>query len=135
MTWTTPSDSKPVGLLVWVRQFGIFIGVGLVCAAVDVGFMYWLISAGVSPWVSASWGFAIGLLLNFLLHSRMTFKASASWERLGRFLVVVGLNYLLTLGFVGMSTWWMESPLTGKLISLPLVAINGFLLSRFWIFK
>jgi putative flippase GtrA len=135
MTSAIQADSKPAGLVGWVRQFGVFIGVGLVCATVDVGFMHWLIGTGVSPLVSASWGFAIGLLLNFLLHSRMTFKTSASWGRLGRFLVVVGLNYLLTLGCVGMSTWWMESPLTGKLVSLPLVAINGFLLSRFWIFK
>lgn len=135
MTSAIQPDSKSAGLVVWVRQFGVFMAVGLVCAAVDVGFMYWLIGAGGGPLVSASWGFAIGLLLNFLLHSRMTFKTSASWERLGRFLVVVGLNYLLTLGCVGMSTGWMESPLTGKLVSLPLVAINGFLLSRFWIFK
>jgi putative flippase GtrA len=135
MTSAIQADSKPAGWVAWVRQFGVFIAVGLVCAAVDVGFMYWLISEKLSPLVSASWGFALGLCLNYLLHSRMTFKTSASWGRLGRFLVVVGLNYLLTLGCVGMSTWWMESPLTGKLVSLPLVAINGFLLSRFWIFK
>jgi hypothetical protein len=26
-------------------------------------------------------------------------------------------------------------PLAGKIVSLPLVSLNGFLLSKFWIFK
>jgi putative flippase GtrA len=135
MTSAIQADSKPAGLVGWVRQFGVFIGVGLVCATVDVGFMHWLIGTGVSPLVSASWGFALGLCLNFLLHSRMTFKTSASWERLGRFLWVVALNYGLTLGCVEAGAFWLASPLLGKLISLPLVALNGFYLSRKWVFK
>ena len=135
MTSAAPTDSKPAGLVAWVRQFGVFVGVGLVCAAVDVGFMYWLMSAKVSPLVSASWGFAIGLSLNFFMHSRMTFKTSASWRRVGRFLWVIALNYGLTLGCVEAGAFWLASPLLGKLISLPLVALNGFYLSRQWVFK
>lgn len=135
MTLVTSNDSSSTGLVAWVRQFGVFIGVGLVCAAVDVGLMYWLMSAEVSPLVSASGGFAIGLWLNFLLHSRMTFKASASWQRLVRFLWVVALNYAMTLACVLAAEFWLASPLLGKLISLPLVALNGFFLSRIWVFK
>lgn len=135
MTFSTPSDSKPTGLVAWVRQFAVFIGVGLVCAAIDVGAMYGLMSAKVPPLVSASWGFALGLCLNFLLHSRMTFKASASWRRLGRFLWVVALNYGVTLACVQAADFWLASPLLGKLISLPVVALNGFYLSRQWVFK
>jgi putative flippase GtrA len=135
MTGAARPDPKHLGLVAWVRQFGVFIGVGLVCAAVDVGFMYWLMSVKVLPLISASCGFAIGLSLNFLLHSRMTFKASASWSRLGRFLWVVTLNYALTLACVEAASFWLASPLLGKLISLPLVALNGFYLSRRWVFK
>lgn len=135
MTLASSSDSSHTGLVAWVRQFGVFIAVGLVCAAVDVGFMYWLISAKVSPLVSASWGFALGLCMNFLLHSRLTFKASASWQRLGRFLWVVALNYGVTLACVQAADFWLANPLLGKLISLPVVAISGFYLSRIWVFK
>lgn len=135
MTFATPSDSKPTGLVAWVRQFAVFIGVGLVCAVVDVSAMYGLMRAEVPPLVSASGGFALGLCLNFLLHSRMTFKASANWRRLGRFLWVVALNYGVTLACVLAADFWLASPLMGKLISLPVVAINGFYLSRQWVFK
>lgn len=135
MTLTTSSDSSPTGLVAWVRQFGVFIGVGLVCAVVDVGVMYGLMRAEVSTLFSASGGFALGLCLNFLLHSRMTFKASASWQRLVRFLWVVALNYGMTLACVLAADFWLANPLLGKLISLPVVALNGFFLSRIWVFK
>jgi putative flippase GtrA len=135
MTCATRLDPKPAGLVGWARQFGVFIAVGLVCAAVDVGAMYALMRAEVSPLVSASWGFALGLCLNFLLHSRMTFKVSASWQRLMRFLWVVALNYGVTLACVGAASFWLASPLLGKLVSLPVVALNGFFLSRIWVFK
>jgi len=135
MTFAAPSDLKLTGLVGWVRQFGVFIGVGLVCAAVDVGVMYGLMRAEVSPLVSASGGFALGLCLNFLLHSRMTFNAAVNWQRLGRFLGVVALNYGVTLAFVEAASFWLASPLLGKLVSLPVVALNGFFLSRIWVFK
>jgi putative flippase GtrA len=135
MISATPNDPQPTGLVAWVRQFGIFIGVGLVCAAVDVASMYGLMRAGVSPLVSASGGFALGLCLNFLLHTRMTFKASASLLRLVRFLWVVALNYGMTLACVEAASVWFASPLLGKLVSLPVVALNGFFLSRQWVFK
>ena len=135
MTYAIQPDSKPAGLVGWVRQFGVFIAVGMVCAAVDVGAMSGLMRAEVSPLVSASCGFALGLCMNFLLHSRLTFKASASWQRLGRFLWVVAFNYGVTLACVQAADFWLVSPLLGKLISLPVVAINGFYLSRQWVFK
>jgi hypothetical protein len=28
-----------------------------------------------------------------------------------------------------------DSPMAGKIVSLPLVAVNGYLLGRFWIFR
>ncbi len=35
----------------------------------------------------------------------------------------------------GSLTHWLDSLMAGKLVSLPLVAVNGFVLSRRWIFK
>jgi hypothetical protein len=65
----------------------------------------------------------------------MTFKSSASWQRLGRFLWVVALNYGVTLACVGAASFRLASPLLGKLVSLPVVALNGFFLIRIWVFK
>lgn len=52
-----------------------------------------------------------------------------------RFICVVGLNYILTLALVALSLSMFQNALIGKLVSLPLVAVNGFFLSKYWIFK
>jgi hypothetical protein len=48
---------------------------------------------------------------------------------------VVGLNYLLTMGCVSLAVSLADMPLLGKIVSLPLVSISGYLLSKFWIFR
>jgi hypothetical protein len=48
---------------------------------------------------------------------------------------VVGLNYILTIVCVALAVAVADNPLAGKILSLPLVAANGYLLSRYWIFK
>ena len=51
-----------------------------------------------------------------------------------RFLVVVGINYLITILFVTVAYSTLGNALIGKIISLPFVAVNGFLLSKYWVF-
>lgn len=135
MTGATQPPSKPEGWAASVRQFGVFLSVGLVCAVLDVGTMLGLMRMGIAPLVATSWGFVLGLVLNFVLHSRMTFKAGGNWDSLWRFLGVVTLNYGITVAFVAATTVWLDAPLTGKLVSLPVVALNGFWLSRCWVFR
>jgi hypothetical protein len=36
---------------------------------------------------------------------------------------------------VALSVSLLDSPLAGKLASLPLVALNGYVLGKYWIFK
>lgn len=135
MTHLVELESDSVQKTPWIHQFGLFISVGAICAAMDVGVMHALLQWNTSLWAATSAGFVAGLVINFFAHARMTFQATTNWHNWWRFLLVVGLNYLLTLGCVGMSSWWIDSPLAGKLASLPLVAINGFVLSKMWIFK
>jgi putative flippase GtrA len=117
------------------RQLLVFISGGLICAATDVGLMLLLQGAGVSVPVAASAGFAAGLLINYAFHSRITFNAATSPANFTRYLCVVGANYLLTLACVWGAQITIDNPLVGKLVSLPLVAVNGYLLSKYWIFK
>jgi putative flippase GtrA len=126
-------------LLVRHRQFAVFVAGGLLCAAVDIGLMQLLLRAGLHYTSAASVGFGAGLLVNYAFHSRVTFDAAAGapaqFLGFARYLCVVGLNYLLTLGCVALGARLAGMPLAGKLVSLPLVAINGYLLSKHWIFK
>ncbi len=117
------------------RQFVVFVAGGLICAVADVGLMQLLLSGGTSASAAATAGFGVGLLVNYAFHSRVTFNTAASPANFSRYLCVVGINYLLTLACVGLAGAVLDNPLAGKLVSLPLVAMNGYLLSKYWIFK
>ncbi|MEH6436550.1 GtrA family protein [Massilia sp. DD77] len=117
------------------RQFAVFLIGGLLCAGVDVGTMQLLLASGVHHTAAASAGFGTGLLVNYAFHSRVTFEQAASAANFARYLCVVGLNYLLTIACVTLAASFVDNPLAGKIVSLPLVAVNGYLLSKYWIFK
>ena len=118
------------------RQFSIYIAGGILSALIDVGTMQFLILCGVGKITSTSIGFLLGLLFNYAFHAKMTFRSKTSIFVIFRFLVGVGANYLITIASVYCSySLFHQSALIGKIISLPIVAINGFLLGKYWIFK
>jgi putative flippase GtrA len=117
------------------RQFGTFIAGGLLCALVDIGTMQLLLRAGAHFTGATTAGFLAGLLINYAFHSRVTFNAGSSTASFARYLCVVGLNYLLTMGCVSLAVALAGMPLAGKIVSLPLVSVSGYLLSKFWIFR
>jgi putative flippase GtrA len=116
-------------------QFLVFVAGGVLCALIDIGVMQLLIAKQVNSLLAASAGFLAGLLINYAFHARVTFKGAATRANFLRFLCVVGINYLITIGLVGLSLALAADALVGKLVALPLVAVNGFLLSKHWIFK
>jgi len=117
------------------RQFGIYVVGGVVCALVDIGLMQLLLRSGVHFASATSAGFVAGLLVNYAFHSRVTFTAAATPANFARYMCVVGMNYLLTMACVALAVSVSGMPLAGKIVSLPLVAINGYLLGKYWIFK
>lgn len=116
-------------------QFFLFIAGGCLSALIDIGLMQLLIAAGVAPLLAASAGFLAGLAVNFAFHARVTFNTLATPATFTRYLCVVALNYLLTIGLVALSVALGWSPLAGKLASLPVVAVDGYFFGKFWIFK
>ena len=116
-------------------QFLVFVAGGGLSAAVDIGLMQLLIWRGADAFLATSTGFVSGLCVNYAFHAKVTFKDAASRSTLWRFLCVVGINYLLTLGLVALSLALTAMALPDKLLSLPVVAVNGFFLSKHWIFK
>lgn len=117
------------------RQFILFVCVGVACAVIDVSTMQLLILLGCLSWVSVSIGFAVGLVANYAFHARLTFKKVGSIASIFKFSIVALSNYLITLFFVFISLQIMDGVMFGKIVSLPIIAVNGFLLSRYWVFK
>jgi len=118
-----------------MRQFVIYIGVGIASALIDVGLMQILIMLGVHYVVAASAGFVVSLVANIFLHMRITFSACYSHSMLLRFVILVQINYLITILSVSFFQTWLNMPVLGKIFSLPLVALNGFFLSKYWVYK
>ncbi len=116
-------------------RFFVFVGVGITSAVLDVGLMQLLIWFGANYLAATTLGFIAGLTVNFLLHTRITFGAAYSHGAFLRFMAVVLANYLITLMAVSLLHEWTGIALLGKLLSLPLVAVNGFLLSKYWVFR
>jgi len=117
------------------RQFVVYVAGGVLSAVVDIGVLQLMLSTGAMAGAAVSAGFAAGLLVNYVFHLRVTFNTSAQAAGMLRYLCVVGLNYLLTLGCVALSVRLGAGVLAGKLVALPLVALNGFVLGKLWIFR
>jgi putative flippase GtrA len=118
-----------------MHQFMVFVGVGVTSAIIDVGLMQGLLLVRLHYLAAATVGFAAGLVANFALHTRVTFSTPYSHSVLVRFMTVVLANYLITIIFVSLFNDWLTMPILGKIASLPVVAVNGFLLSKHWVFK
>ena len=120
----------------WDARFLLYVAGGVVSAAVDIGVMQMLIAGGVHPLLATSAGFATSLLVNYLFHARLTFRdAAAGAGSFARYLALVLANYLLTLAFVAAWLALFGQPLVGKLLSLPVIAVNGYLLGKHRVFK
>ncbi|WP_407919251.1 hypothetical protein [Dakarella massiliensis] len=64
----------------------------------------------------------------------MTFRSTLSNEHLFKYSIVVAINYLLTLIFTYIFEQFFNLPMMGKIISLPVVAVNGFVLLNYWVY-
>jgi putative flippase GtrA len=117
------------------RQVLLFLFGGILSALIDIGMMQWLIYIGMAPMLATSIGFASGLLVNFAFHAKVTFSSTVSATNFSRYMCVVAINYGLTLALVSLAVAVAGSALAGKIISLPVVALNSYFLSKRWIYR
>lgn len=118
------------------RQFLIYITGGLISAVVDIGAMQLIIAMDINPLLAATAGFFLGLFVNYVYHAILTFESTTTLPVLLRFSIVVGINYIGTMLLIYISLSVLnQGVLPGKILSLPLVAANGYLLSKYWVFK
>lgn len=121
--------------VLWSKQFLLYVLGGVLSALVDVGTMQLLITQQIAPAPAAAAGYLVALVLNFAFHAKVTFGGSANARTVARFACLVAFNCLLTVGLVGLAQWLTYPALWGKLVSLPLMVVTGFLLGKYWIFK
>lgn len=119
------------------QQFIKFIIVGGLSALIDLSVIYYLASLGFSDFISVTFGFIFGLLGNYFMHALYTFETRKLYIASGmKFAIVVGINYVITLACISLLTNTLGINLiAAKIVSLPFIAINGYLLSKHWVFS
>lgn len=117
------------------RSFAIYLAGGVLSAAIDISIFQTLLLLGTGLVLATSAGFFISLLINYLFHAKYTFAAKAHSSSFAKYLLVVGANYLFTLGLVTFAFAMLGSALVGKLVSLPVIALIGYFAGKHWIFK
>lgn len=117
------------------RRFVIYLLGGLLSAGIDIAIFQTLLVMGASLLLATSAGFFISLLVNYLFHAKYTFAARAHTGSFARYLLVVGANYLLTLGLVTLAFAVLGNALIGKLLALPVIALIGYFAGKHWVFK
>jgi putative flippase GtrA len=116
-------------------QFLVFVTVGVFSALLDIIIMKLLLLAKFNFLVATTVAFALNIIVNFTFHVKFTFSSSFAYGNFWRYLVLVAINYCITVVIVATFEHLMRAPMIGKLVSLPVIAIIGFVLSRAWVFR
>jgi putative flippase GtrA len=134
MSGVAPNDSKlrRTGL-----QFVRFVISGGLSAVVDLGTLRALLTLEIPRVGATSLAFLTGAFVNYLLHRHFTFQArhASSAGELFRFACVIAFNMVLTTGLVEALTRGLSlDVMVSKVLTLPVIAGSGFLLSRAFVF-
>lgn len=118
-------------------QILIFLWVGGTSALLDIGLFY--LCHRVASWdiyTSAVIAYLVSLVYNYLLHTYLTFERKAETGNLFKFAVLVIVNYSLTalllyflVDIASINAIW------AKILTIPIIAVNTFIVSKKWIYR
>ena len=118
-----------------MRKFMVYVVVGSVSAIIDLLTLRILLGLNTPQWPAVTAAFIAGFVFNLKSHALFTFVSPLTRKSALRFTSVVGVNYLLTLAIIETLSNFSFTIITAKVISLPVIAISGYLLGRHWAFK
>jgi putative flippase GtrA len=113
-----------------------FILVGSLVTVIDVGVTYFMVLLTGTRVMAVTIGFVAGLIASYLLHAKVTFSSTLDpFTQVPRFLLLVAINYLETIGIVLLLTGLFGiSTMGGKIITLPFVAATSYFFSRHFVY-
>ncbi len=116
-------------------KFVAYVIVGSLSAIIDLTILNILISLDITQLLAVSVGFIAGFVFNVKAHALFTFESSLTSKSALKFTAVVAVNYLQTLLIIESLTAFSCTLMTAKVLSLPIIAVSGYLLSMHWAFK
>lgn len=113
-----------------------YVLVGGLSALVDyLSFVFLLYGTGTSLFLATSTSYVLGFAFNFFGHALITFRVHPTFQTAVKYATSAILNYGLSLAimFTGITIFY--SPEFWKVICFGVIAVNGFLIGRLWIFR
>ena len=120
-----------------VRRFLIYVGVGLAGFAVDFGLLVLLREVfGAPVWLAATVAFWASLGVVFLSNKYLTFGAQGGGHRqIVRYFILLGFNYLATLGVIWLGERTGLGYQLGKIISVAMTTLWNYFAYQLWVFR
>lgn len=125
------------------KQLGLFVAIGVLCAVIDFSVTRGGMSLGLDYLSGKTIGFIAGTAVAYLLNSRHTFVAEASWKRFAAVMALYGVTFAAQLGMWALC-WniltgfgWAELPkqVVGFIIAQGVATTVNFLVQRWVIFR
>ena len=113
-----------------------YLVIGGLSFIIDAGILWFCTSVvGWDLWVGATIGYWVGLLVNFMLNRLLMGRPSSSLVRQTiRYGILLGINFLVTLGFLHLAGDWGLAIIVAKTIIVAASTCWNYLLYRFWVF-
>jgi putative flippase GtrA len=120
-----------------LRRAAVYLGVGLAGFAVDFGLLVLLREVFAAPvWLAATVAFWASLAVVFLTNKYVTFDARGTGPRqLVRYFVVLGINYLVTLGVLALAERIGVGYQIGKVAAVAMTTVWNYFAYEFWVFR
>lgn len=134
MTGTTPTTA---GQGLSARRFLTYIAVGVAGFAVDFGLLLLFREVvGTPVWVAATIAFWGSLAVVFLSNKYLTFGAQgSSRHQLLRYFILLGVNYLVTLGVLYVAERTGLGYQIGKIASVAMTTVWNYFAYQLWVFR
>lgn len=116
-------------------QFLKYCLVGFLTSIIDIIVFYLLMKFGLETYTSLTIAFLVSLLFNLSGHNYFTFGCAISFKKVQNYLAVVLFNYFTTVFLVFSFQNLNISTFAGKIFSIPICTIFGYILCKRWIFS
>jgi putative flippase GtrA len=132
VTGATRTGTGPVA-----RRFLTYLVVGVAGFAVDFGLLVLFREVvGTPVWLATTIAFWGSLAVVFLSNKYLTFGAQGAGHRqLARYFVLLGVNYLATLGVVHLAEQIGLGYQLGKVAAVAMTTVWNFVAYQLWVFR
>jgi len=119
-----------------INQLLRFLVIGGISVVLDyLSFLFLLNAMNASLFLVNSIAYITGFAFNFFGHAFFTYQMKPGLYTAVKYTVTAIVNYGLSLGIIFIGILFFPSPEFWKFISICVIAMNGFLMGRFWIFR